>query len=202
MSWRLIEVLSGLVLMPISITVLPLFAELQDENLRFKRVFNSVLALSTIVAFPCFIGLMVIARLVVPLLFGPRWVGACTIVIIMCIAGLGWTIGYCLDNALVALGLMAIRIRNNLAGLAMEGVLLAAAAPFGLSAIGFAIGISTIFRGGLALISLLRTGRVDFAEFRQAICPGCLCCRYDGGGGIDLGPKYHSGKPRGASAFS
>ena len=82
----------------------PLFAGIQDDRSRVRRGFLSATFLSSVIAFPVFVGLACVADRAVPLVFGPQWSGALHPIQILCALGLLSCIGSLQGGLITSLG--------------------------------------------------------------------------------------------------
>jgi teichuronic acid exporter len=82
----------------------PLFAGIQDDRSRVRRGFLSATFLSSVIAFPVFVGLACVADRAIPLVFGPQWGGALRPIQILCVLGLLSCIGSLQGGLITSLG--------------------------------------------------------------------------------------------------
>ncbi|QJE73272.1 lipopolysaccharide biosynthesis protein [Aerophototrophica crusticola] len=110
MGWRLLEILSILVIMPVSQVAMPAFSRLQHDMERTAAALGSMLRLSVLLAFPAFIGLAAIAPVLVPLAFGEKWAEAVPVVQVMLLLGLPWAMTYCTSALMAGVGILRWRL--------------------------------------------------------------------------------------------
>ena len=82
----------------------PLFSGIQNDLDRVRRGFIAATFLSSVVAFPCFLGLACVADHVVPIFFGVKWLGALWPIRILCITGVISCIGVLQAGLINSLG--------------------------------------------------------------------------------------------------
>jgi teichuronic acid exporter len=82
----------------------PLFAGIQDDRGRVRRGFVSATFLSSVIAFPIFVGLACVADRAVPLVCGPQWSGAVRPLQILCALGILTCIGSLQAGLITSLG--------------------------------------------------------------------------------------------------
>lgn len=117
MGWRVVEVISTLLLTPVTQVAAPALAALQHDRAAFARRLAGFMRLTMVLALPAYAGLAVTAPIMVPALFGPQWNEAIVPLQILCLLGVGWAASFPLNAALVSTGLMAERTRVSLLGL-------------------------------------------------------------------------------------
>jgi teichuronic acid exporter len=66
----------------------PAFASVQDDLERLKRGFRKSITLTTFVHFPMMVGLVVVARPLIVILFSAKWLGCVLFLQLLCISGL------------------------------------------------------------------------------------------------------------------
>jgi O-antigen/teichoic acid export membrane protein len=70
---RVFELMYSSLIGPLSSTAFPTLSRVQDDDERFARGYCRMLALSSLIAIPASFGFGALARDVVPLIFGPKW---------------------------------------------------------------------------------------------------------------------------------
>jgi teichuronic acid exporter len=82
----------------------PLFAGIQNDRSRVRRGFLSATFLSSVIAFPVFVGLACVADRAIPLVCGPQWTGALHPIQILCALGMLSCIGSLQAGLITSLG--------------------------------------------------------------------------------------------------
>ncbi|SHJ63744.1 Membrane protein involved in the export of O-antigen and teichoic acid [Cycloclasticus pugetii] len=100
-AWRIVEVLSFLLITPIQYVAQPAFAHLDRASEAAGDLLAKITKISALVSFPSFLGMVVVSAPLVELLFGDEWVGAITAHKILCFVGIYLSIeriqqAYCL----------------------------------------------------------------------------------------------------------
>lgn len=122
MGWRIVEVISTLLLMPVTQVAAPALAALQHDHAAFARRLTGFMRLTLILALPAYAGLIVTAPIMIRPLFGPQWDDAVLPLQILGLLGIGWAASFPLNAGLVSMGLMAHRTRVALLGLVVVAV--------------------------------------------------------------------------------
>jgi O-antigen/teichoic acid export membrane protein len=86
-SWRILEILWLIAVLPLNEVALPVFSRLQDDLERFRQLLYSVRQLSAMVALPIFAGLAVVAPELLPALLGHKWQAAIPVVQLFALQG-------------------------------------------------------------------------------------------------------------------
>lgn len=82
----------------------PAFAQIQDDNTRFRRAYLRVCASISVVTFPMMLGLLVVAKPFVTTIFGPRWMPVATLLMILAPLGMLQSIGTTVGHIYTAKG--------------------------------------------------------------------------------------------------
>lgn len=174
MGWRLLEMLSVLLLMPINQVALPLFSRVQDQRERLERALASLVQLSALLAFPAYLGLAAVAPDLVPVLFGERWAAAVPVVQIMALMGLQWALTYGLGALMAGTGETRWRLWLNLVNLAALAPVLLLSLPHGTTAVAAAMVLRGLLLLPLNLHVLRRQLKVRLRPLLSGIWPIAL----------------------------
>jgi O-antigen/teichoic acid export membrane protein len=86
----------------------PAFASIQDDLERLKRGYRTSLTLTTFVHFPLMVGLVVVARTLIVVLFSAKWLGCVVFLQLLCLYGLLYPLH------LINLDILMVRGRSDL----------------------------------------------------------------------------------------
>lgn len=145
MGWRIVEVISMLVLGPVIQVAVPTLAALQHDRPAFRRKLTGFLRLTVFLSLPAYTGLMLVAPVMVPLLFGAQWAEAVLPLRVLCLLGIGWAVSFPLDAAIISTGQVAWRTRLSICGL---GVVLGGS----VIAVALGQGLATVTLVSMALV--------------------------------------------------
>jgi O-antigen/teichoic acid export membrane protein/glycosyltransferase involved in cell wall biosynthesis len=157
MAWRMTETMLWLTARSISQVSIPYLARLQIKD-SVAGALVEVLQITVAVGVPCFVGLAVVAPIMVPIFFGAKWVGAIPIIQLAAGIGVAWTVLSCLDAAMLARGEMARRTRIALGSTIALVLALGAVLPFGLAAVVAALALREAGECLAYLVLLERAG--------------------------------------------
>jgi O-antigen/teichoic acid export membrane protein len=112
---RLIELLSAMFLQSIELVSFPIFSKLQNEMDRMRNAFYQLTWYTSILAIPCFLGILIIAPEIVLTIFGSKWAASIPILRILSLAGIaqvvhlyGWSLLIACGKPSWHLGLTAL----------------------------------------------------------------------------------------------
>lgn len=167
---RLADILLDLFSHVISRTMVPILSKLQEEDHQFRKTFYLATSLTFLTAFPCFMGLAVLAPSIVPVVYGEKWLPSVLTLQTLAIAYLMQAIYYSHVNVLTAKGKTDWQIKL----VALSSV---------LSLTGFLVGTrwgvngvaaAQIVQGFVSVPILLKLINVlvdiDFHEYLKRIC--------------------------------
>jgi O-antigen/teichoic acid export membrane protein len=157
MAWRMTEMMSWLTARSISQVSIPYLARLQSKD-AVAGAIAEILQVTVAVSVPCFVGLVVVAPVMVPMFFGARWASAVPIIQIAAAIGIAWTGLTCFDAALLARGEMVRRTRIALGATTALIIGLAAVLHLGLAAVVAMIAVRETAVCLADLLSLERAG--------------------------------------------
>jgi polysaccharide transporter, PST family len=103
-SWRVFEFLMRSIAVPLDTVAMPVFARLQDDLERLRKILLIATQLACSIAFPSFIGLAIVAPAVVPQLLGERWGQAIPLLQMFCVMGISYASIYFASPLIRALG--------------------------------------------------------------------------------------------------
>lgn len=73
--------------------VFPAFVQIQDDDVRFRRVYLRLCASISAITFPMMLGLLAVATPLVAAVLGPRWMPVATLLTILALVGMAQSIG-------------------------------------------------------------------------------------------------------------
>jgi O-antigen/teichoic acid export membrane protein len=161
---------------PVARVALPLFSGIQDQSERLMRVFLRSTSLVCSVAFPAFLGLLLVAPDLIPLVFGAKWTAAIVATQILCVAGGVRVVQTFVHPTMMALGragaYMSLFALSAFASAA--GCLLAAG--HGIAAVAWAVVIASAITGLANFMVLSRLLHFSPTALVHAVSPIVAGC--------------------------
>jgi O-antigen/teichoic acid export membrane protein len=111
----------------------PFFAGIQDDVGRVRRGFMTATFLSSVIAFPCFVGLAAVSHNLILGLFGEKWLPAVWPTRVLCVWGLIYCIGVLQASLINSLGRAKWWFRYQLASNILNVPIVVLAAPHGVT---------------------------------------------------------------------
>lgn len=171
-AYRLPELVMGTVFWVFSTVAFPVYAKTRTVGAAaFRDTMLRALRLTTTFGFPVGVGLALVARDAVPLLFSAQWMPAATPMAVLSLALAVDAVGYASGDILPALGRPQTLLRINAGATVVLVATLVAAAPHGLLPIalvhlGFSVGY-----GGVRLVVAARLVDAGAGATARAMVP-------------------------------
>lgn len=138
-AYRILTVMQQLLVQTIQQIALPTFSRLQNNLEQFRQAFYITTKLTSLIAFPVFIGVAVLAPELVVLIFGKQWLPSIPVLQVLALAGIFQSIGFFKSSVFIAMGkpswnlwLSLLSVTLNLIGfsIAVHWGIVAVAAAF------------------------------------------------------------------------
>ena len=135
-AYRILEVMTDLLVKTVDRVALPTFSRLQTEPERFRQLFYQTTQFTSLIAFPTFLGVIVFAPELIVTLFGDKWIPATRAMQILTLEGIllaisifhksvflsmgkpSWTVKVSLLNATANLIACLIAVRSGITAVA------------------------------------------------------------------------------------
>lgn len=82
---NLIDAVQTLIVRPIGSVLFPVFSRMQSEQERIRIAYQKTLLSVSLMNYPCFIGILLVAPILIPVLYGEKWMPAVLPLQILCI---------------------------------------------------------------------------------------------------------------------
>ncbi|WP_421655574.1 lipopolysaccharide biosynthesis protein [Leptothermofonsia sp. ETS-13] len=145
-AYRVLTVMTQLLVRTSRDVALPTFSRLQTEPERFRRAFYTATQLTSTVAFPTFLGMATLAPELVLLLFGKQWQPSIPLMQILALMGMLRAVTFFKGSVFIAMGKPAWWFWLSVLNVVLNLIGFAIAIPFGIQAVAFAY----VLRGYLA----------------------------------------------------
>lgn len=140
-AYRILEVMTQLLIKTVDKVALPTFSRLQTEPERFRRLFYQTTQFTSLIAFPTYLGVVVFAPELIVSLFGEKWIPATVAMQILALEGIvlsislfhksvfmsvgkpAWTVRISILNATANLIACLIAVRSGIVAVALAYVI-------------------------------------------------------------------------------
>lgn len=103
-AYRIMGVMQQLLVQTTQQIALPMFSRLQADLDRFRQAFYTATQMTSLIAFPVFLGVAALAPHLIPLLFGPQWLPSVPVLQVLCLAGVFQAVSFFKSSVFIALG--------------------------------------------------------------------------------------------------
>src|SRR5262249_51032764 len=103
-AYRLLLIMTNVLTATLSQVAMPMFARIQHDRQRVRRSFYTATQLTSLVSFPAFIGVAVLAPQIVHAFFGPHWTRSVAVMQALAFIGILHSLFYFNGAVLTGLG--------------------------------------------------------------------------------------------------
>ena len=195
-AYKLFGVTRDLMTSVINAVALPTFARLQGEPVRMRKAFYQAISYASLIAFPAFIGMSIIAPQLISGLFGKQWQLSIPVLQVLAWIGILHSVFYFHDSLIIALGKPSWRLAMIFLNAVTNLIAFTIAVRWGIVAVAAAYVIRGYLLSPLEVWMVRSLAGVELGKyFRQFLAPalGCvamaisiLAAQYGLGGGLDL----------------
>lgn len=168
-AYRLLRIMINVTTNVIGAVAFPAFSRIQHQPQRVKKAYVKSVGMTGFIAFPAFIGVIVIAPELVPAFFGERWLDAVPVMQVLSLAGLLEAVLFAPGVVMKALGKpswrLAIAVVTTL--FAIGAFLIVA--RLGIVAVAIAFAVVNYLLAPAAIVAARRLTGVDFRSIGRRI---------------------------------
>ena len=171
-AYRILEVITQLLVDTIDKVALPTFSRLQTEPKRFARLFYQTTQFTSIVTFPTYLGVVVLAPELTISLFGEQWVPATGIMQILAFEGIVLSASYFHKSVFVSMGKPSWSVRVTLLSATVNLIACLVAVRSGIIAVATAYIISSYLVFPISQWAVNRLIKINLLTYlKQFITP-------------------------------
>ncbi|NJR74104.1 MAG: MOP flippase family protein [Scytonema sp. CRU_2_7] len=141
-AYRVLWVMTQLFVTVTSQVALPIFSRLQEDDVRLQRAFYTVTQFTSLIAFPSFLGVTVLAPELVQVLFGSKWQQSIPVMQVLAFIGILHSMVYFNSTIMMAKGKPSWRFGVNCLNAVVNVIGFALVTRWGILAIALAYVIS------------------------------------------------------------
>ncbi|MDJ0843608.1 MOP flippase family protein [Crocosphaera sp.] len=156
-AYRLLKVMMDLLVKTTTNVALPTFSRLRTDLDKFRQTFYTVTQLTSVIAFPCFFGMAILAPELIKVLFGEKWLPVIPLIQILTVMGLFRSVSFFKSSVIISMGKPTWSLYLKIVGVILNFILFAIAYRWGIIAVTMAYTVRTIivFPIGQWAVSLL-----------------------------------------------
>jgi len=171
-AYRLFGMTKSLLTSVIMSVTFPTFSRLQDDLERLRRIFYQALFYTSLMAFPVFLGILVTAPELIPVLFGPQWADSIPVLRVLTFIGILHSIQYFHGSVIVALGKPSWRLGMIFLNAVTNVIAFAIAVRWGIVAVAAAYVIRGYLLAPIGIWMVKKLAKIDLKiYFRQFLMP-------------------------------
>ncbi len=137
-AYRILTVMTQVLVNTTNQVALPAFSRLQEDPERFRRAFYTATQITSAIAFPIFLGVVVLAPEIVITCFGEQWLPSVPVMQVLSIVGILRSVTYFKGSIFMALGKPQWRLYFGLLSSGLNVVGFAIAVRWGIVAVAYA----------------------------------------------------------------
>lgn len=171
-AYRILTVMTQVLVNTTNQVALPAFSRLQEDPERFRQAFYTATRLTSVLAFPAFLGVVVLAPEIVVICFGRQWLPAAPVMQILAVVGVFRSVTYFKSSIFMALGKPEWRLYLGLLSAALNIMGFAIAVRWGITAVAIAylVRAMVVFPITQGVVSkLIKTSLITY--LRQFVAP-------------------------------
>lgn len=135
LGWRFADVIIQFAVLPVSGVALSSFSKLRDNPESLRRAYLRLTQFMALGSLPMFFGLGAVADILVPLVFGEKWLPSVGVLQLLGFLILPGTINYFFAPLLVAVGTTGVVLRQSVVQIFVTALLLAVGARWGVEGV-------------------------------------------------------------------
>lgn len=142
-AYRVLQVMTQLLVFTTKQVALPTFSRLKTEPERFRQAFYKATKFTSLVAFPTFVGIIILASELVFSLLGSQWIPATPVMQVLALAGIINSISLFKGSVFMAMGKPSLQLKIGLLTTALNLIGFLVAVRWGIVAVALAYVISS-----------------------------------------------------------
>lgn len=174
-AYRVLQVLTQLLVGTGNQVTLPVLSRLQVEPERFIRVFYKIIKFASLIALPVFLGVFTLASELVIIIFGEQWQPSIAIMQVLTLGGIISLILFFNRSVFVAIGKPFWQLRLELLNVSFNIIACIIAVRYGILAVAFAYIISDFMVIPASLWTLNKVMRISWQAYLKQLISPVIC---------------------------
>ncbi|MEM7757848.1 MAG: lipopolysaccharide biosynthesis protein [Cyanobacteria bacterium P01_A01_bin.40] len=174
-AYRVLQVLTQLLVNTGNQVTLPVLSRLQVEPERFLKVFYQIIKFASLVSLPLFCGVIILAQQLVIVIFGEQWQTSIPIVQILSCGSIIYLILFLNRSALLAMGKPSWRLYLEAVNVSFNTIACLIAIQYGIVAVAFAYIISDFLVIPTSLWALKKLINISLKDYFKQISLPIIC---------------------------
>ena len=172
---RILQVMTQLFIGTLNRVILPLFARLQKNEQEFLLAFYRATKFTCLIAFPCFLGLVILGQELMITFFGTKWLNAIPILQILAFTGILRSLTIFHNSAFVAMGKPSLQLKIGVINTIFNLIFCLVAIRWGIIAVALAYVISDYLVFPLSQWLVGKLISLSWQQYFSQFIPGMSC---------------------------
>lgn len=164
-AYKLLVVLTDLLTSVTNAVAFPTFSRLQDDPERMRRAFYQVIHYTSLISFPAFIGVALVAPELIATFFGPQWTLSILVIRVLAFIGILHSIFYFHGSIVVALGRPSWRLGITFLNAVSNVIAFALAVHWGMVAVATAYVLRGYVLSPLEVWMVRKVADIDIRQY-------------------------------------
>ncbi len=166
-AYRILEVMTQLLVKTVDKVALPTFSRLQTEPERFRQLFYQTTQFTSLIAFPTFLGVVVFAPELILTLFGKQWIPATGAMQILAVEGILLAVSLFHKSVFMSMGKPSWTVRISLLNATANLIACLIAVRWGIVAVALAYVISSYLVFPISQWAVNRLIEIELVTYLQ-----------------------------------
>ncbi|MGB3532887.1 MAG: lipopolysaccharide biosynthesis protein [Microcoleaceae cyanobacterium] len=174
-AFRVLEVMTQLLVSTTKQVALPTFSRLQTDLERFRQAFYKVTLFTSVIAFPTFAGMIVFTKELILILFGEQWLPSVPVMQILALAGILNAVSFFSGSVLIAMGKPSWKLRLSILNAILNLIACLIAVKWGIIAVSVAYVISSYLGFPVSLWMISKLIHVPIGAYLKQYTSSTIC---------------------------
>lgn len=171
-AYRILEMMTKLLVKTVDKVALPTFSRLQTEPERFRQLFYNTTQFTSLIAFPTYLGVAILGTELIVTLFGEQWIPAIGVMQILAFEGILLAVSLFHKSVFISMGKPSWTVRISLLNATANLIACLIAVRWGITAVAIAYVISSYLVFPVSQWAVNRLIAIDLkAYLRQFVIP-------------------------------
>lgn len=171
-AYNFVQMLLDLFVTTSTSVTISTFSRLQEDREEMRHAFYKATRYSSLIAFPAFIGVSLLSPILVPALFGQKWLASVPVMQVLALMGLIYPIAIFNTQVLVAAGKPSWRLTIMIVYAIVDVIGFVIAVRWGIIAVAVALVLRMFLLSPLSYFAVHKILKIDFGVyFRQLLAP-------------------------------
>jgi PST family polysaccharide transporter len=174
-AFRVLEVMTQLLVSTIKQVALPTFSRLQTDLERFRQAFYKVTLFTSIIAFPTFAGMIIFTKELIIILFGEQWLPSVPVMQILALTGILNALSFFHSSVFIAMGKPSWKLRLSILNAVLNLIACLVALKWGIIAVAVAFVVSSYLGLPVSLWMISKLIHIPIAAYLKQYITSITC---------------------------